>query len=517
MVTSRRAARLWPLLMTALICAPLAAAQEPEGSDEAQRDEAAAEPVGETRYFGYWRYIYSHQQPFPLNAAGDERGLGWYLDQRLTAGIGQQLSDTLAFGAELELLYGQVAGDHDHVAADLRPDARTTLRGWDLKEAEMRQLWLSWRTPWFRLKAGQMGSHWGLGVLANDGRPTPGRLGFQEHGDLSDRVLLATRPLASWFPEGWAGRLVTAIGGGLVYRDENTSLRDGDLGGEAILSLFYPGDQLWLGLYVAGRFAEDDAGTRLDVVALDLHGRWGPADGRPGPYAAAELIYLTGKTDRVITAEQLDGLNLSAFGAVARAGWRFDLWGLQPELELGYASGDPDPHDETITAFSFDPDYAVGLVLFDHVLRGVTAMAAQESADPDRVAVPLPGTDQLASRGRVSNAVYLYPSLRLRPLEQLSIVAAFLYAWSAVEFSQSYQTFRSGGVPTNPYGLSDAGRDLGFELDLGADWAQPLWRDLRLVVGVQAGWFFPGRAFERPDGTRPGIVARLVSRAKVAW
>ncbi len=484
----------------------------------AEQTEAAEEEAGpKTTYFGEWRNIYGHVQDFPLNATGDASGLNWYLDQRLDIGVEQELSETLSFGAELELLYGQVNGDFDQVGVEFRPDARKNYPGWDLMNAELRQLWLSWKAPWFVLKAGQMGSHWGLGLLANDGRPTPGRIGLQDQGDLSDRVLIATRPLATLFPDSWAGKVVAALGGGVVYRDENTSLRDGDVGGEAILSVFYPGELVWAGMYVAGRFAKDEPGTRLDVVALDLFGRIEPPEGESGLVAAAEMAYVAGKTDRVITADQLHGLNVSAFGAVARVGWQFSLLGLRPELEVGYASGDPDPHDSTITAFSFDPDYKVGLVLFDSVMRGITAMAAQEAADPDRVGQPMPGTDMLASGGRVSNAVYLYPTIRIRPLDQMTVMAGFLWAFSAVEFSQSYQTFANGGVPTNPYGLSGAGRELGYEVDLGLDWDQPIWRDFHLLAGVQAGWFFPGSAFDRPNGGRPGIIARLLCRAALVW
>jgi len=72
-------------------------------------------------------------------------------------------------------------------------------------------------------------------------------------------------------------------------------------------------------------------------------------------------------------------------------------------------------------------------------------------------------------------------------------------------------------VPTNPYGLSGAGRDLGHEVDLGLDWDQPIWRDFHLLAGVQAGWFYPGSAFDRPDGRRPGIIARLLCRAALTW
>ncbi|MBN2497394.1 MAG: hypothetical protein JXR96_22575 [Deltaproteobacteria bacterium] len=493
--------------LTVMLCSVSATAAEAE---------KAKESAFELTPFLEWRYIASHAQDFPLNAAGEVSGLNWYVDQRLDFGGEVKLGD-LAAGTEIELFYGQVAGEFDHVGADLRPDARETLRGWDLKNAELRQLWVDWTTPWFKLKAGQMGSHWGLGMLARDGRTELGRINLPDQGDLSDRILIATRPLASLWPDSWPGRIAVAVGGGVVYRDENCELRAGDLGGEVIGSIFYSQPGAALGVYAAGRIQKDDPGTRLDVVAIDLFGNLEPLPGKAGPVLAAELALITGSTNRLITAEQPDGVDVLAFGAVGRAGWQFARLGLRAELELGYASGDPEPGHGRMSTFSFDPDYKVGLVLFDTVLRGVSAMGAQEAADPERVGEPLPGTDQIASRGRVQNAVYAFPQVRIQPVEQLTLMTGLVWAWSAVEFSQSYQTFMHGGVATNPYGLTGAGRELGVELDVGMDWKQPIWSGLYAIGGIQTGWFFPGKAFERPDGSRPPITARVLARVALGW
>jgi len=465
--------------------------------------------------FGEWRYIYSHAQDFPLNVDGDVSGLNWYLDHRLDIGTRQYIGDFFEFDLEFEVFYGQVAGDFDHLAAEFRQDTRQTLRGWDLAEFDLRQAWVRLDLPWFQVRLGHMYSNWGLGLLANDGRSTPGRFGYQDKGDISERVILATRPL--FMVDNWASDIVLALGAGVVYHDENCDLRNGDVGIELIGSIFYHDDGLDFGMYVAGRMQEDDAGTRLDATAVDFFGKIDAGPGFEGLLLAAEFAILTGSTDRVIQADRLEGLDISAFGAAFRGGWRFGFFDFLPVLELGYASGDADPHDNTITSFSFDPDYKVGLVLFDTVMRHVTAMGAKESADPDRIGQPLPGTDQLASKGRVSGAFYLYPSVSMRPLPEMTVMAGFLFAFSAVPFSQSFRTFENGGVPTNPYGLENPGRYLGWELNLGVDWDQKIWQGLHVVGGFQAGWFFPGSAFDRPDGTRPGIVSRFLARVALTY
>jgi hypothetical protein len=481
--------------------------------------DALAEEIEEKErgweVFTAWRYLYSSQQAFPINARGQSGGPAWMLDNRLQAGARWQIDRQWKLEGEFWLFDGQVAGEFDSVGLEFRDDARRNLRGWDLKEAELRQLYLQWNAPWFVLRLGQQYSHWGLGLLANDGRERPERFGYSSQGDISERLLLATRPFAR--SQGWAADIVTALGGGLVWRDENCSLRRGDLGGEVLATAFYRTPGLDAGVYIAGRIQEDDSGSYLRVAAVDLFASLRPAEEEDGIIAEGELALLAGSTNRVIQAEHTSGLEVSALGAVLRGGWQFGAWRLRPVLELGYASGDADPYDGVVTQFSFDPDFRVGLILYDVLLRQISAMAAQEAADPDRVGYPVSGTDQLPSAGQVANSIYLLLTLEYQPLEQLRLLAGALSAFSATAFYQTYQTFAHGGVPTNLYGRTEPGRHLGTEFDLAADWNQPLYGGLSLLAGVQFGWFLPGGAFDRPDGTRPGTVSRFLGRLGLAW
>ncbi|MCK7482787.1 MAG: hypothetical protein M0C28_40965 [Candidatus Moduliflexus flocculans] len=43
-------------------------------------------------------------------------------------------------------------------------------------------------------------------------------------------------------------------------------------------------------------------------------------------------------------------------------------------------------------------------------------------------------------------------------------------------------------------------------MDLGLSFEQPFWErlPLKLSMSIEAGWFFPGSAFERLDGSRSG-------------
>lgn len=478
---------------------------------------AAAEeiPAVDPDPFGEWRFLGFHVQKFPLDAAGRESGLRWAVDQRLEVGSEQQVSERLRFVGKLQVFGGQVAGDADGIGAAFRADERLTLRGWDFKGWDLVELWLRWDLPWLQVRAGQMGSHFGLGLLAHDGRDSPDRFGFGATRDLSDRLLLATRPFAPL--GGFLADVAVAVGGGLVYRDENASLRQGDIGGEALAVIRWEKGPANLGLYAAGRFQQDEAGTMLRVFALDLSGRYEPEPGEPGPTLAGEAALLAGVTDRVIRAERTGGSDILAFGGVLQAGYRFSWLGLHPRLEAGYASGDQTPYDTRVTRFSFDPSFRVGLVLFDWVMRELTALEAEQAADPERVGQPLPGTGELPSEGSLAGAVYLFPTVSIEPIERLRFLFGFLCAFSSAPFGQAYPTFQNGGVPTNSYGRASPGRLLGMELDLGAGYVQPLWRDLAARADVQAGWFFPGPAFERTDGSRPPPVARVLMRLSLSW
>ncbi len=470
---------------------------------------------GDVEIFGQWRYLYSNQQQFPLNSAGEFGGPRWTLDNRLDLGTRWIINDQLRLEAEIKILDGQVAGELDDVGIALRDDARRTLRGWDPSDVDLRQAYLQWNAPWFMLRVGQQYSRWGLGLVANDGRQPEDRFGFSRYGDMSERLIVATRPLASL--EGWLSQVVTAVGGGLVYHDENCSLRAGDRGGEIIGTIFYREEGLEGGMYVAGRIQDDEDGTFIHAAAIDFFASLLPGPDEEGLVAEAEIALLTGTTDRIIQADRTGGLEISALGAVLRGGWQFGPLRLRPVLEIGYASGDADPYDGVVTQFSFDPDYQVGLVLYDVLLRQISAMAAQELADPDRVGQPVSGTDLIPTGGEVSNSIYLMATVGLKPLEQLSLLGGVLVAFSATPFSQNYQSFANGGVPVNLYGKHDPGRYLGSEFDLGADWKQPIWKGIGLLAGVQVGWFLPGSAFDRPEGGRPGVVSRFLGRVALNW
>lgn len=462
---------------------------------------------------------------FPLDELGTDTGQRQYglhrlrIDPTLEAG-------PLTVRLQADVLTGQIFGDTNPIGArfvDRRasdPDDRYA--GWTTVEPRM--LWAELRTPWAVVRLGQMGSHWGMGLLANDGTdpgrpPLEGphwveRFGDRWNGDLVDRILVATTPLAP-FTHGDLGDLVLAVGADFVYQDDQASFLDGDEAWQIVGSILYPGEEVWLGSYVARREQIDRDGERLSVTAFDVYGRWLAPLYRLGAdlRLQAEAVLVLGETDRLRPVSSPDGVAVRQLGWAARAevAWRCPRVALG--VEVGYASGDEDADDDEIRVFTFDPDYRVGFILFPDLLRILTLRSAERLSDPRRVGEPPPGTEHLPTDGSVRNVAYIFPGLTWRP-GAWRLTGALLLAWAAEPFAEPFATFAAGGEPRNPRG-APASRFYGHEIDGALHRAFVLPGLGTVEMGAQAGVFVPGGALDGPGGTDP--VWKVAGRLDLRW
>jgi hypothetical protein len=194
----------------------------------------------------------------------------------------------------------------------------------------------------------------------------------------------------------------------------------------------------------------EDTGSKVYIVDLWYKLRYGPW------YSEAELIHIGGKTFGGVpfpSKNQLKKANIN--GGVARFGYLTDLY--DGILELGHSSGDDWLEDGTLKQRAMHPDYNVGLILFEEILREQTARAFLSfisSENPE-------GAQGLMSRGGVINANYLHPKVRWRPgLPGVEVVGALLMAWAHKLPITGVNSFY---LPT-----ADSGRSsfYGTELDL---------------------------------------------------
>ncbi|MBI5536906.1 MAG: hypothetical protein HY898_29570 [Deltaproteobacteria bacterium] len=388
-----------------------------------------------------------------------------------------------------------------------------------------RWLYLDAATDYGHWRVGQQGSHWGMGILANDGNH-PSLFGDYRKGAIVERVLLAANP------GGKASLLTTAVAADLVFRDNQAELTNRDLAFQGVVMVVYGTDRNQLGLYGVAREQSRGAGStvpsqpytdRLSVRIADLHGRFtARVPGAPGyVFGQAEAVVAAGTTryaQNPGAGPPSQPSSVRAWGGAFTLGTVHEAmregvrWGdLVLSAEWGYASGDNDPLDGVQRRLTFDPNHKVGLVMFDHALSWMSARSAVNSDFALRGAYA-PGLQFLPSNGGVSGAAYFYPTFVVRPRHWLDLKGAMLVAQTTADLLDPYRTATTGRR-SNYLGGDPARRDLGVEFDLGAEARVALDYGLTLQLGAQGGVLFPGRAFD--DNTGNGLKTQVVAVGRV--
>lgn len=497
---------------------------------------------------GEWQVRLATLSDIPLATAPGTTGpstLGqhWYLEQWFRFRPEVSVGDRIRIVSQIDVARGIPFGESTR-QVELSRDARNTLLSpFPYGPFDLRWLYLEGSTPIGIVRIGQQGSHWGLGIVANDGNHPP-VFGDYRLGDIVERIALATRPF------GRNTDLVLAIAGDLVYRDRITRLlefqvpidRGGDtanvprrtLGGDRALqfvfSTFYQHhdcrtdcERKRVGVYAVYRdqvnrvgldFTRNGDFLRVWVVDLFARWEWPTPDGRARVFASAELAGIVGTTTltrNVVFQQQ----NVVQFGGAFQLGVERDAH-FRIVFEGGYASGDSNPVDDTQRRFTFNPDHRVGLILFPELLAWQTARSASISVDDRLLGRPTPGAELFPSSGGVTNAAYIYPTAVVNLTRHLDVRAGMVAAVSTSDWVDPTQVFLYGNA-RNYRGGDAKARDLGVELDAAMMGTLPLGAGITLTGGVQGGVLFPGRAFDTndPDPSRRslGPLGLAVARA----
>jgi hypothetical protein len=435
----------------------------------------------------YWVH-YNNVSSFALDDKGRTDGLNQYLDHRLRVMADLEATRTLHLVFNVDVLAGQIWGDTSDADADHLFAPRDTIGA--TTRSTVRDLYLQWNSVAGQLRLGQMASQWGLGLVSNSGADRPDEFSDPRLGDIVDRVLFVTDPHAH--------------------------LLDGDHAFEGLGALYYDGPvnaryDMFLGVYGAYRHQTYGSGGMLNVTALDVFTKHTVAlDGRGTKLElAGEGAVMFGRTDVTKLVRAPDGMDIQSLGAALRATVDVPIIRLAPSLELGAASGDRDPNDATTRTFSFDPDYQVGMILFQELLGRSSAWAVSTSraASGALQAVPPTGWWQAATNGAITNALYLYPKLKWTPVKGLDVKAAFLWARSMVPVADPYSTEAGATAGGTPRGFRNGApsNGLGWEVDAGVSYKTPiLWSTFALRLGVQFGYAQPGEAFQDANGNQLG-------------
>lgn len=456
--------------------------------------------------------------------------------------------DAFEVGAETDFFTGQLYGDQEDVAAASRRFGRRDAYN-GRRAIDFRALYFKWTTPYGVLTVGQQFNRWGLGLIANDGQPERERFGAKLHGNRVERLFFLTKPLKRVLPgNGFGEHFYVGAGFDVTYWDPNADLVRGDraLGATVVLGVDY--DNYRNGVFFAYRNQRDRNGDRLEAYAVSLAGKnrrtftvntgctptAGPR-GLPNPYCADgafrftpflnyELVAINGTTNRVRLTTAPDGVTIQQFGAVVQTGIDFPSWGVEPSLELGYMSGDRNSFDKKARQFFGDPDFNVGLILFDEVLMMQSARAVARLSDPELSGRPQKGIAQTNTLGRVTNTLYLLPMVKFRPTPQLLVMAGALFAWSAARNGSAYETFLNGGVATNAFGrtMTAATAFYGTEALFAVQYDMPIAHlafpeETAGFVRGEFAAFVPGGAFLAPDGTPMPAIHKILLNAGVRW
>ena len=498
---------------------------------------------------GEYQLRYQTMTSFPLdpsttvlqahpNATGDSLGQNNFATHWLRFTPRLQIRENVQIVGQIDLITGLVLGDQAHdVSADQTP--RDDYNGFS--NVQPRWLYADITTKVGVFRVGQQPSHWGMGILANDG-DHPSLFGDYRYGDISERVLFATKPLGKESP------FIVVVAGDLVFRDSTATLTNGDQAFQGVLAALYDKGQNQIGVYGVYRDQTRDQPSttfssytdKIQVGVLDASGKFAAPvapNSNTFVFGAFEAATIIGVTNEVRTnAQALNGstTDIRSYGGAASIGLVHRAFAcncdgdekkkahdepmtfgdLVGQVELGYASGDADPYDGTEHRFTFHPDHKVGLVLFDEVMRFQTARAATAAQDPllANSNRPPPGIDLLPSNGGVFGAQYINPTMLVRPRKWLDLKAGMVIAQSTADVVDPLR-IATHGAYVNYRGGDPHRHDLGEEVDLGVEARIPLEYKLTLQLGAQGGVLFPGGALADAMGNSMKTPWLAVGRA----
>ena len=397
-----------------------------------------------------------------LENVPDDRTTGyWQHRVRLDPKI--KLNDNVAFFMQVDMLDNTIAGDYPEKGVSYQreeipeffsqgsiPQNDTDAGGDTRRNIAVKRAWGEVTTGVGQLKFGRMGSHWGLGILANEGN------GWDDDtGDTVDRIMFITKagpiyivPMVDKISEGpiWS----TSPDG--VPADSETNRSTLSKGSDDVdqftLVAVYRGELSSFGLYGVLRYQPYTEGRAM------IGDAW--AKTRIGPVAVeAEGVYLTGKIINFTGVGSPTRLEATQWGFAVET--EVPLRQIAPGLDFGAASGNRDGDPDKINNFTFDRNYRIALLMFRYVgVLGGTVTGVQGPK-------------------AISNAAYVRPNVRWEVYDNFWVDAAVVYAQTMVASSTNQE---------GPYGT---------EVDLGVTWR--LYEDFE--AGFRYGALAPGDALRR--------------------
>lgn len=444
--------------------------------------------------------------PFVIDADGNELRGDASFDVRARVGARFSTERVLApirlYGEwQHDLVTGIHEGGIDRVTDDITLDAPRTAG----VETQLRRAYGQLDiTPYLHLMGGRMTSHWGLGLVANDGAHgwTPGSAAFTDPrgGDRNLRGMAVVGPFTD--------HSLALVAGYDVAKADDV-LRASDTAWQVFGALNYGfGRPTNAGVYVVSRHQESEIdGDTTEVWVVDVTGgHTFDLGGDLSLRVEGEGAFITGETTFGSSVE-FDTHTVRQMGGLLRVSFASPHAGAV--LDVLYASGDDNANDAVQAGFRADPNLHMGLLIFDDMLAGFTSRQPYTAYDPDLSGLPNEDLDRLTTRGQITNTLAVFPRAWWRFCEGAELYGGPLIALAPEYTVDPFHTRIAGGDPRNAFNVA-GGKYLGTELDLGLRY-RGLWAGTQLDVGAEGAVLFPGSAAEGADGQPidPILGARL--------
>lgn len=343
----------------------------------------------------------------------------------------------------------------------------------NVRDANIRELYLVYKHAGGQLRVGRAPLHFGLGINLNNGQGA-----FDHYFDNRDMISyelffsgLKFQPYVARITDGFnaSGEAANEFGIIVDWDRKESGLKLGLMGLNRHVQGSLNGDQV----SSAGAANYQRYGFYVErQKTLESNFRY-----------ALELGLNSGKLGFNSTGDEIsyNGLGL-AFEMDYFSPWK----GLKFGLKSGYAAGADASRDDNFSAFAFDRNYDVGMILFNHPvgnpnldLLSTTAFGRQGGNFGTGYE-----TNQSIDSESIANTIYLSPYVAYDFSSKWNFTGSVL--WAQLENTSVNSPFFS----TNPNLQVD--RDLGFEVDLALTY-----KPFELLTWeTRIGAFFPGKAFE---------------------
>lgn len=202
-------------------------------------------------------------------------------------------------------------------------------------------------------------------------------------------------------------------------------------------------------------------------------------------YGESEFFTIRGNTDGGVPIGTQVTLQKDAeiYGLASR--WGYESRKLDGLFEFGFSSGDDNIADDTFTQRPNHPDYNVGLLMYEEIIRELTARTIGRLIG---LGGYIYNSRSLQSNGGVINSWYVNPRVRYRPLDFVELIGGFLAAWWDKTGFLPTQVLQP--KPGSPFATRDPEKFIGWELD-GA--VKVTWADAFLTFSLEGAYMHFGQ------------------------